>query len=347
MKSPYFLLIYVLGTVTACTFFLWCGGIVGSKAYSSEGVLPLRKIADVLLTGGTTRFDYQSYDPQTRLLFIAHLGDSVVTVFDTQSQKVIKDIPDIGSVHGVLAVPELDRVYASATKTNEVVAIDEKTLKIMARIPGGTYPDGMAFAPSVNKLYVSDETGSTETVIDVSSNTRVATIALGGEVGNTQHDSATKHIFVNVQGRGDLAEIDPASDKVSARYPLSGAKGNHGLLIDSLNRLAFIACENNDKLLVMDLTTKRIVLISSVGREPDVLAYDPDLRLLYIAGERGVVSLFRVWGRSVQKLGDGFLGPNAHTVAIDKQTHRAYFPLKDVGGAPLLRIMEPEGTSGR
>jgi YVTN family beta-propeller protein len=167
------------------------------------------------------------------------LGNSVVTVFETQSQKVIKDIPDIGSVHGVLAVPELDRVYASATKTNEVVAIDEKTLKIIARIPGGTYPDGMAFAPSVNKLYVSDETGSTETVIDVSSNTRVATIAFGGEVGNTQYDSATKHIFVNVQGRSDLAEIDPASDKVSARYPLSGAKGNHGLLIDSLNRVAF------------------------------------------------------------------------------------------------------------
>ena len=117
MKSPYFLLIYVLGTVTACTFFLWCGGTVSSKAYSSEGVLPLRKIADLLLTGGTTRFDYQSYDPQTGLLFIAHLGDSVVMVFDTQSQKVIKDIPDIGSVHGVLAVPELDRVYASATET--------------------------------------------------------------------------------------------------------------------------------------------------------------------------------------------------------------------------------------
>src|SRR6202035_3073239 len=98
------------------------------------------------------------------------------------------------------------------------------------------------------------------------------------------------------------------------------------------------------------LPDSRILLRSfvvSVGREPDVLAYDPDLRLLYIAGERGVVSLFRVWGRSVQKLGDGFLGPNAHTVAIDKQTHRAYFPLKDVGGAPLLRIMEPEGTSGR
>jgi YVTN family beta-propeller protein len=336
----------VLTTAVFCVIVNFC---TSSKAgeTSAQGTLPLRKIADVLLTGGTTRFDYQSYDPQTRLLFIAHLGDSVVTVFDLQSRKVIKDIPDVGSVHGILAIPELGRVYASATKTNEVVAIDEKTLKIVARIPGGTYPDGMAFASGANKLYVSDETGSTETVIDVTSNARVATIPLGGEVGNTQYDSVSKRIFVNVQGRGDLVEIDPVSDKVTARYPLSGAEGNHGLLIDSINRLAFIACEKNDKLLVMDMTTKRIVSTSSVGRGPDVLAYDPDLHLLYIAGERGVVSLFKVNGKSAEKLGDGFLGPNAHTVAIDRQTHCAYFPLKEVRGMPVLRIMEPEWSSDR
>ncbi|MEL7089409.1 MAG: hypothetical protein AAGL98_13370, partial [Planctomycetota bacterium] len=36
-----------------------------------------------------------------------------------------------------------------------------------------------------------------------------ATIALGGAVGNTQYDPVSKHILVNVQGRGILAEIDP------------------------------------------------------------------------------------------------------------------------------------------
>jgi YVTN family beta-propeller protein len=38
----------------------------------------------------------------------------------------------------------------------------------------------MAYAPDAHKLYVSDETGGTVTVVDVTSNRRVATISLGG-----------------------------------------------------------------------------------------------------------------------------------------------------------------------
>ncbi|WP_369334503.1 YncE family protein, partial [Stenotrophomonas maltophilia] len=79
-------------------------------------------------------------------------------------------------------------MYASATGTDEVVAIDARTRKIVARIPGGRYPDGMAYAPEAFKLYVSDEYGETETVIDTRTNRRIATIALGGEAGNTQYD---------------------------------------------------------------------------------------------------------------------------------------------------------------
>ncbi len=55
-------------------------------------------------------------------------------------------------MHGVLAVPELNRVYASATATDEVVTIDSSTLKIVARVPVGKYPDGIAYAPEVGVI---------------------------------------------------------------------------------------------------------------------------------------------------------------------------------------------------
>ena len=329
------LLFFAVGLLSAP--FAACG----RSSDSSASLMPMT-LADVPLTGATTRWDYESIDPQTHLLFIAHLGDSTVTVFDTRNQKVIADIPNVSHVHGVLVIPELGRIYASATKANEVVAIDENTLKVTARILAGTYPDGMAYAPEVKKLYVSDETGATATVIDVVTNTRITTIPLGGEVGNTQYDPVSQHIFVNVQGRGDLVEIDPASDKIIARYPLPGAKGNHGLLIESRARLAFIACEGNDKLLVVDMRTMKVIATFAVGNEPDVLAYDNDLALLYVASESGIVSLFRVNGHIVKKVGESFLGPNAHVVAVDAQSHRAYFPLKNLRGHPVLRIIEPK-----
>jgi YVTN family beta-propeller protein len=206
--------------------------LVRADEASIRSTLPLELVADIPLGGHTTRLDYASIDPDRRLLFIAHLGDSEVIVFDLEHQRVVARIPNLSHVHGILAIPELGRVYASATGTNEVVAIDASSLKVTARIPAGVYPDGMAYAPDVHKLYVSDEHGAGDTVIDVRSNARIATIALGGDVGNTQYDPVSKHIFANVQTKRVLAEIDPQSDAVVARIELPGADGNHGLLIE-------------------------------------------------------------------------------------------------------------------
>lgn len=303
--------------------------------------LPLTTVADVPLPGHATRWDYASLDAQHHHLFLAHLGDSVVVVFDTAQRKAIATIPDVSHVHGVLYVPQLDRVYASATGTDEVVAIDAKTFKIVARTPGGDYPDGMAYAPDVHKLFVSDEHGGTDTVIDVTSNKRVATIPLGGEVGNTQYDPVSRHVFANVQTRDQLAEIDPATDKVVRRIALPGAAGNHGLYIDAPSRLAFVACEGNDKLLVLDLASRKTVASFDVAKDPDVLAFDKPLGWLYVAGESGQVSLFKVQGKTVSALATAWLGPNAHVVAADPATHEAFFPLKSPQGPPMLRITRP------
>lgn len=312
-----------------------------APAWAGAADLPLKPVADIPLSGGATRLDYESLDPRDGRLYLAHLGDSAVIVFDTKSDKVIKDIPGVGHVHGVLVVPELDRVYASATRSDEVMAIDPKSLAVTARIPGGDYPDGMAYVPKLKKLYVSDEAGATETVIDTAGNRRLAILQLGGEAGNTQYDPVSGHVFVNVQTRDELVEIDPKTDTIVARHPLTGARGNHGLLIDPAVRRAYIACEDNDRLLVLDLKSMQVVASFDVGGEPDVLALDPGLHRLYVAGEKGVVSVFDTAGEVVRKLGEGYAGPDAHVVAVDPATHRVYLPLKDVDGRPVLRIMEP------
>ncbi len=303
--------------------------------------LPVSVVADILLPGRTTRWDYGSLDPITHRLFLAHLGDSAVTVVDTQSRQVITTISGIEDVHGVLAVPELGRVYATATGANQVVVIDAKTLKVIARASTGAYPDGMAYAPAVHQLYISDEHDGTDTVVDTVTNQRVATIKIGRETGNTQYDAASRHIFANSQGNGELVEIDPATNTVVARTALPGARGNHGLYIDAASRRAFIACEGNNKLIVLDLASRRIFATFNLGGEPDVLAFDPAPGWLYVAGESGIVSLFKVEPGKVSMLAEAYLGANAHVVAVDPATHLAYFPLKDVGGRSVLRVTAP------
>jgi DNA-binding beta-propeller fold protein YncE len=306
------------------------------------GALPLRPVADVPLGGNATRLDYTSLDADRQLLFIAHLGDSEVIVFDTKSRRVVTRVAGVGRVHGVLVIPELGTVYASATGSNEVVAISETTFKITARMPGGVYPDGLAYAPDVHKVYVSDEHGGTDTVVDVRTNTRTATVQIGGDIGNTQYDPVSRHVFVNAQSTAELVEIDPATDAVVRRLPVPGAKENHGLLIDGEHHRAFIACEGNDRLIVLDLTTGKALASFSVARDPDVLALDPGRHDLYVAGESGEVSVFRLGPDSVTKIATGVLAANAHVVAVDPVRHEVYFPLQNLNGHTALRIVTPE-----
>jgi DNA-binding beta-propeller fold protein YncE len=307
----------------------------------ASGALPLKVLTDIPLTGGTTRLDYQSLDSVSGRLYIAHLGSDLMTVFDVNKQSIVGDVKDLKHVHGVLAVPELHRVYASATGTNELAVIDDQTLQIVTRAPAGDYPDGIAYAAKENKIYVSDLHGKADTVIDAKSNQRLTTIPLGGGAGNSQYDSVSDRIFVTVDGREELAEIDPNSDQVVARYPLTGCKGSHGLLIDSENRLAFAACEQNSKLVVFDLQSKKATSTLSVGPDPDVLAFDTGLDRLYVSAESGIITIFDLRRRVLEKVGEGFFAANAHSVAVNSHTHRVYFPLQNVGGKPVLRIALP------
>jgi DNA-binding beta-propeller fold protein YncE len=297
-------------------------------------------VADVVLPGNPTRLDYQALDPRRNLLFIAHLVDGQVIVVDTSSRHVVTTIPNVSRVHGVIVVPQLSMVYASATGTNEVVGIDESSFKITARMPGGKYPDGMAFDPVTGHLFVSDELGRTETVLDTKTYRRLATIDLGGEAGNTQYDPVSKHMFVNVQTLGELFEIDTTTNTVVGRTTLPGCESNHGLLIDAGNRRAFVACADNAKLLSIDMHTMKVISTWKVGDDPDVLALDPKARRLYVAAESGILAIFSDRER-VTPLALGYLAASAHTVVVDPQTHLVYFPLEYMTGKPLLWIMKP------
>ena len=304
--------------------------------------LPLKQLADIPLTGRASRLDYVSFDPASGRLYIAHLDDSMLTVVDTRAQKVVGDVRDLKNVHGALAVPALHRIYATATGSNELAVIDDQSLEVQARIPTGRYPDGIAYAAAENKIYVSNKLGHSDTVIDASTNKVVGTIELDAEAGNTQYDAASDKIYVAVGGANQLVEVDPRADKIVNRYDLAGCKGAHGLLIDSERALAFAACEDNAKLAAFDLKAKKLLAIYDVGNDPDVLAFDIKLRRLYVAAESGVVTILdEKENGGLATVGKAHFAPRAHTVAVDSSTGRAFFPLENINGKPVLRIVEP------
>src|ERR1700758_5246700 len=118
---------------------------------------PLRKVADIHLPGSAVRFDYQSLDTSHGRLYIAHMNANQLVVFDAKKREAIANLDGFPGVHGVWAVPELGRIYASATGKHQVNVVDAVTLKTIASVGPINYPDGIAYAPAVKRVFVSDE----------------------------------------------------------------------------------------------------------------------------------------------------------------------------------------------
>jgi len=301
---------------------------------------PLKTVADVPLPGPAVRFDYQSLDDSSGRLYIAHMNADRIVVFDTATRKVLANLEGFPRVHGVWAVPDLQRVFASATGDHDIAAVDTQTLRTVARAGPINYPDGLAYASGPKRVFVSDEHGNTDAVIDAQTYKLIKKIELGGGAGNTVYDPTASRILVAVHEKNELAAIDPVKLEIIGRYPLPGLREPHGIALDTENRLGFVAGAGNHTLAVVDLATMKTLQTYPVGDDPDVLAFDPGLKQLYVSAESGNVWIYREKGSDLEAVGHFFM-PRAHTVCVDPKTHLVYFPLENIDGHPLLRIMEP------
>lgn len=317
-------------------------------------------VGDFPLGEATSRADYQSFDPTTSRLYIAKMGSGKLLAYDTAKNNLIAEHGGFPKVTGVLAVPELHRVYVSVpgaglvpsimvglgmvglSKGRAAVAVlDSADLHEVARLPGGVFPDGLAYDPVHQRIFVSDEMGSAVLALDARTDRMIARIETSGEVGNVRYDPITARIYAPLQSRGELVAINPDTMGVVARFPLPGGRHPHGLAIAPGAAVGYVACDGDDRLLVVDLQSGAVLDRLTLGHDPDVLAIDAEQRRLYVASEPGILSSFDIADARVPRsLGEVFVGENAHSVAIDPALHRLYFPLANVKGQMILRVLE-------
>src|SRR5260370_7261661 len=96
-----------------------------------------------------------------------------------------------------------------------------KTLQTLARVGPINYPDGIAYAPGSQRIFVSDEHGNVDAVIDTKTNSLVTSIPLGGGAGNTVYDSGSGHILVSVHEKTALLAINPPPISIISHYPIA------------------------------------------------------------------------------------------------------------------------------
>jgi DNA-binding beta-propeller fold protein YncE len=281
---------------------------------------PLHKLRQIPFPGDSSRYDYAGLDSDRGLLFLAHLRESQMIEVDVHAHRVVRTISGLSQVRGVLVVPERHRVYATATGTNQMVALDEDTEPNSGAPPPGTTPTAWPTAryrprcgPPTNPA--ARKPSSTPPPTEC-----VAPWTWVVQSATSPTTPASRMMLVEVQSHNSLAVIDPTTLTIVRQVPLPGCQHDHGLALDPADRLAFVACDANATLLSVDLTTWRITGSTAVGADPDVLAYDPMAHRLYVAAESGVVTTLNTHHWQLTVLAREHVGEDAHVVAVDPTT---------------------------
>jgi YVTN family beta-propeller protein len=321
-----------------------CGRNNGSApATSSSPNLPLALVADAELPGASSRFDYQEIDAAQNHLIVAHMNDASVLVLNLSDGSVAKLLPNIPTPRGVASGD--GKIFVTSSPS-QLVIIDGKTLGEIARVPTGNGPDGVGYDPVDHVAGVSDQNDGAVSLIGGGGSGARTQVPLGEETGNVIFDPGRRMFWaavVNKSPPDQLVQTDPVVQKATTRIDLTGCGGAHGVRLHPDGQSAFVACEDNNMLLRVDLGGTHALTTAATGAGPDVMSIDPGLGWLYVAAESGDLVVFDIAKPGLVVIDREHPGDNAHSVAVDPATHRVFFPLMaGPNGKPVMRIMQPK-----
>ncbi len=314
-------------------------GALGRSA--KPGTTTLKKVTEFDLPGPAgKRFDYLTIAADDHYLLSAHLAAGQMYVIDLRTNKVVATVVDTPGAEGVEYVPELKKAYTSNAYDNTIGVVDLRQMKVIKKIPTAAKPDGSAYAAPFHKLYVSDERGKAEAIVDVRTDTIVKTLRFDSETGMPQYDPVAKKVYVNLQDKNIFAVIDPSTDEVVGRYAVGQCRGNHGMALDAEHRRAFLSCEENDLMTVLNLETNQPIAFLPMASGADVIKFDAGLKRIYVACSSGAISVFKMDDpEHYRKLEDFPVQKKVHSLAVDQETHRLYAPEQEADGKAVARMV--------
>jgi DNA-binding beta-propeller fold protein YncE len=259
--------------------------LILSVAFSASALAaaPNYKIVDRIKVqdGG---FDYATFDAANGRVLMAR--PNLTTVIDVKSGKV-SELKSAVKGHIALPIPGSPLLVVTQRGGN-ILLVDGAADKEVANFKGGKNPDGATYDPSSKLVFAMDHDTGNATVIDPAAKKVVGSIVIGGDLEFAVPDGAGK-VYVNVEDKNQIAVIDTATKKVTARYALKGCDGPTGLAYDAADKLLISACDGSAH--VVRAATGVEVASIPTAKGADAVIYDAARKLAFIPCRSGTLEI--------------------------------------------------------
>ncbi len=301
---------------------------------ASNGYHLLKRIA----VGGEGGWDYVYDDAENHRLYVSHA--TKVVVIDTNTYAVVGEIANTNGVHGIAVADKLGRGFTSNGRDDSVTIFDLKTLKALDTIKVGKNPDAILYDEATNRVFTFNGRSNDATVIEAATGKVAGTIALGGKPEVAQSDLKGT-IFVNIEDKSEIAVIDARGLTVKSRWSIAPGEEASGLAIDRKTHRLFAVC-SNEKMVVVNYETGKVVAEIPTGEGTDAAAFDAKSKLAFSSNGAGTLTVVREDSADKFTVAETVATMRgARTMALDEKTHKIFLPTAQFGEAPAPTAERP------
>ena len=273
-------------------------------------------------------------------LVAASLVWSAGTSAQTASPPLVIDakIP-LGQVSGRIDHLGIDlerkRLLVAELGNNSLGVVDLAAGKVLSRVAGLAEPQGAAYVPSSDSIFVANAGDGSVRVLRGEDLTPIGRIELGDDADNVRVDPARKRVLVGY-GKGALAVIDPVSLAKTADIRLKAHP--EGFQIDETGTQVFVNVPDAHEIVVVDLATGSTQSLPTQGAGSNFpMAIDGEAhRFLVIFRNPPTLMAFSSQdghvAAKVDTCGD------ADDVFVDRKRHRVYVSC----GEGAVDVLEPD-----
>ena len=321
-----------------CTSRAWVFVVLLIIAAAAFAEGPGYHIINTFKLGGEGGWDYLTLDANSRYTYISR-GTHVI-VMNADSGTVEGDIPDTPGVHGIALAPDLGRGFVSNGREGTVTIFDLKSLKVISKVKAGDNPDAILYDPATKRVFTFNGRSHDSTAIDAANGNVLATIKLDGKPEFAVSDANGK-VFVNIEDKSELTEIDPNKLQVKSTWPLAPCEEPSGLAIDRKNHRLFAGCDNQ-MMAVVDADSGKVITTLPIGKGVDATAFDPDNGFAFASCGDGHLTVVKEDSKDKFSVAENVsTQEGARTMALDAKTHNVYLVTAKFGPPPAPTPAQP------
>ena len=247
------------------------------------------------------------------ILLVASLMWSASVVAQTAGAPLVLEAKiALGEVSGRIdhlsIDPKRQRLFVAELGNNSLGVVDLAASKVLRRISGLSEPQGVAYVPFADSVYVANAGDGSVRVLRGDDLAPIGRIELGDEADNVRVDAPRNRVLVGY-GKGALAIIDPATRTKAADIRLKSHP--EGFQIDEAGTQFFVNLPDAREIEVVDLASEANRSLPTQGAgsnfpmaidaaehrvlivcgDADDVFVDPRHRRVYVSCGEGVVDV--------------------------------------------------------